>query len=269
VNEEERLPFRRPEWPKVRELVVATVDRVTNYGAYVILDEYGKEGLLHISEISPGWVRNIRDFVREGQKLVLKVLRVDPRKGHIDLSLKRVDEFEKRRKFLEWKRERKALGILKIIAKETGKNFDEIYDILGEPLEEEFGELYVGLEAVAKNGIKILIEVGVPEGLAEKAFEVISERIKPKIARVKGIFEIECRKPNGVEIIKEALINAFKSAQKHTSNVKIYTIGAPRYRIEIIAEDYGTAEKALKEAIETASNYIKHSGGDIKFRREK
>ncbi len=46
------------------------------------------EGLLHVSEISSSWIRNIRDFVREGQKMVLKVLRVDLEKGHIDLSLR-------------------------------------------------------------------------------------------------------------------------------------------------------------------------------------
>ena len=75
------MVIRRSEWPEVGDLVVATVRRIVDYGAYVHLDEYGKEGLLHISEISSSWVRNIRDHVREGQKVVLKVLRVNPEKG--------------------------------------------------------------------------------------------------------------------------------------------------------------------------------------------
>ncbi|MEM2913101.1 MAG: S1 RNA-binding domain-containing protein, partial [Candidatus Bathyarchaeia archaeon] len=63
------------EWPEVGELVISTVNEITEYGAYVTLDEYGKDGFLHISEISSGWIRNIRDHIREGEKLVLKILR--------------------------------------------------------------------------------------------------------------------------------------------------------------------------------------------------
>ena len=87
------------EWPDVGDLVVATVKKVVGYGAYVSLDEHGeKEGLLHISEISTRWVRNIRDHVREGKKLILRVLRVDKEKGQVDLSLKRVGKSEQREK---------------------------------------------------------------------------------------------------------------------------------------------------------------------------
>ena len=79
---------RKPEYPEPGDLVIATIETVTDYGAYAKLDEYGKRGLLHVSEISSSWIRNIRDFVRENQKMVLKVLRVDPEKGHVDLLIK-------------------------------------------------------------------------------------------------------------------------------------------------------------------------------------
>ena len=70
-----------PEWPEIGYVVIATVKRVESYGAYVGLDEFGeKEGLLHISEISSRWVRNIRNHVRPGQKVVLQVLRTDQSK---------------------------------------------------------------------------------------------------------------------------------------------------------------------------------------------
>ena len=76
------------DWPEVGDLIVATVVRIVGHGAYVTLDEYdNKEGLLHISEISSSWVRNIRNHVRERQKVVLNVRRVDPSRKQIDLSL--------------------------------------------------------------------------------------------------------------------------------------------------------------------------------------
>ena len=40
----------------------------------------GKEAFIHISEVSSGWVKNIRDYVRENQKIVARVLRVNPKK---------------------------------------------------------------------------------------------------------------------------------------------------------------------------------------------
>ena len=73
------------EWPEDGELVVATVKKIVGYGAYVTLAEFGgKEGLLHISEISTRWVRRIRNHVREKQKVVLHVLRINRERGHID-----------------------------------------------------------------------------------------------------------------------------------------------------------------------------------------
>lgn len=43
---------RKSQWPEVGDLVIATMDKVTTYGAYAKLDEYEKQGLLHVSEIS-------------------------------------------------------------------------------------------------------------------------------------------------------------------------------------------------------------------------
>jgi translation initiation factor 2 subunit 1 len=71
------MAAKNQEWPEAGDLVIATIETVTDYGAYAKLDEYDKKGLLHVSEIASSWIRNIRDYVREGQKLVLKVLRVD------------------------------------------------------------------------------------------------------------------------------------------------------------------------------------------------
>src|SRR6266851_2168001 len=88
--------------PEVGDLVVATVTRVEDYGAYVKLDEFsGIEGLVHISEISTTWVRNIREHARQGQKLVLKVLRVSSQRNQIDLSLRRVTGRKNSKKMLK------------------------------------------------------------------------------------------------------------------------------------------------------------------------
>jgi translation initiation factor 2 alpha subunit (eIF-2alpha) len=65
------------------------------YGAYCELQEYKKDAYLPISEIASGWIKNIHEFIKEGQKTVGKVLSVDKEKKTIDISLKKVTQKEK------------------------------------------------------------------------------------------------------------------------------------------------------------------------------
>lgn len=65
-----------------------TVSGITNYGAFVKLKD-GREGLVHISEISPSFVRSVADFLRVGQELNVKVLGINKR-GKLDLSIKQI-----------------------------------------------------------------------------------------------------------------------------------------------------------------------------------
>src|SRR3970282_3049374 len=110
------------DWPDEGELVVCSVANVKNFGAFVTLDEYeSKEGFIHIAEVSSGWIKYIRDYVREGQRVVCKVLRVDTSKGQVDLSLKAVNEHQRREKIQEGKNEQRADTLLAIVATRLGK----------------------------------------------------------------------------------------------------------------------------------------------------
>jgi len=262
------MTLKKQEWPEVGDLVLATVESVTDYGAYVNLDEFGKRGLLHISEVSSSWIRNIRDFVREGQKVVLKVLRVDVEKGHIDLSLRRVTKRERIEKIMSWKRERKAEALLRNVADKTGLSFEEVYEKAGAIMEKEYG-LYESFEKVLRDGTEILTKKGVPEELAKVIAEVAKERIRVSMVKVKGIVELRCMKPNGVKIIKEAFYNARKSERTRGVNLRFYVVAAPKYCIEVLAENYKLAEEVLqKVADHVVSNVIK-AGGQGAFKRQK
>jgi translation initiation factor 2 alpha subunit (eIF-2alpha) len=48
---------RKPEWPEVGDLVIATMESVTTYGAYAKFDEYDEQGLLRVSETQRGSIR--------------------------------------------------------------------------------------------------------------------------------------------------------------------------------------------------------------------
>ena len=66
-----------------------TVTCIEPYGAFVSFDE-GYTGLIHISEVSRGFVRNIGDFLNVGDHIYAEVLEVDEDKAHLKLSIKNI-----------------------------------------------------------------------------------------------------------------------------------------------------------------------------------
>jgi len=256
------------EWPEVGDLVIATVENVVDYGAYVKLDEYNKKGLLHISEISSSWIRNIRNFVRERQKVVLKVLRVDRDKGHINLSRRRVTKRAKIEKIRSWKRRRKAEALLRNVAEKTGLSKEEVFEQAGALMEKEYG-LYTAFEKVAKKGVKALTKIGVPDELARVLAEVAEERVHISMVKVKGIVELSCMKPNGVEIIKEAFLKARKAEKSRDAKFRFYVVATPKYCIEVSAENYKHAETVLQRVSEKVVSNIVKTGGQGSSRRGK
>ena len=91
--------MKEEKWPKRGELVIGTVVRINPFSVFIALEEYDKkEGMVHISEVAGKWVRDIRKFVKLGEKVVVEVMFVDKEKRQIGLSLKRVKKFEIKRK---------------------------------------------------------------------------------------------------------------------------------------------------------------------------
>jgi translation initiation factor 2 subunit 1 len=130
------LVRKKDKYPSEGDLVICTVSKVSSHGAFANLDEYvNKDGFIHISEVASIWVKNIRDYVKEGQKTVAKVLSVDRDRGHIDLSVRRVGESQKTNKTQEWKRAQKAEKLLELAATEVKKTLDEAYKDVGFVLE--------------------------------------------------------------------------------------------------------------------------------------
>ena len=94
---------------KSGKIVKGCVTGIENYGIFVSFDEY-YTGLIHISEISDGFVRNINNFVNLGETINVKILDVDEDNFHLKLSIKNI-------KYREADRKRKKI-------EETGSGFE-------------------------------------------------------------------------------------------------------------------------------------------------
>jgi len=253
--------MKAEEWPEEGELVVCTVQNVKDFVAFVTLDEYNsREGLIPISEIATGWIKYIRDHIREGQKVVCKVLHVDTSRGHIDLSLKDVNEHQRREKIREWKNESKARKWISFAAEASGGSADAIESALYK----KYGDLYTAFEDIVVNGSSSATSgLGLPKTTVDALSDVAKENVRIPKVTVSGNIILMSPKPDGVNIIRRAL----RSAEPKIPDVEIELtyIGAPAYRIKVTAPDYKQAEKAIEKAAGAAIGVVERAGGEGRF----
>lgn len=72
------------------KIVRGTVTYIESYGAFVSFDEY-YTGLIHISEISKGFVRDIKDFIEVGDHIYVEILDVNDEEAQLKLSIKNIN----------------------------------------------------------------------------------------------------------------------------------------------------------------------------------
>ena len=246
--------YKNQEIPEENEIVICTVRKILPHGVFVSLDEYKeKEGLIHISEISPGRVRNIRDFVKEGKKIVCKILKINRERNHIDLSLRRVTQSQRINKNTSYKQEQKAEKILELLAKRLEKPLEEIYTIIGNKLIEKYGSLYDSYESIIEDP-KILPQLKLEKNTEKMFLEMIQEKVKKREVNITAIITLSSPLPDGVNVIKELL----KKIQ--INGAEITYLGAPRYRLALTADNYKTAEKHLSEIESIGLKMIKDRG---------
>jgi len=257
------MRFKKQGMPEDGELVFCTVTNVQYNSVFVQIEEYSKQGLIHISEISPGRIRNIRDYVKEGKMIVCKVIKIDRSRGNIDLSLRRVTEMQKRHKTDERKQEQKAENILETLATHLNKKPDIVYKEISQILLPKYEMLQYAFEDVVENNMQ-LEKVGVPKEYAEKLEALVKEKIKPKIVHISGKIIIKSYAKAGIDDVKAAL----SKSQKAEENVKISYLGAGQYAIIVEAKDYKEAEKRLKGSLDVLSEIFEHDK-NVEYRFER
>ncbi|MCR1934852.1 S1 domain-containing RNA-binding protein [Clostridium tepidum] len=112
-------------------ILEGTVVNITNFGAFVEIE--GKTGLVHISEVSDNYVKDIREYLKEQDKVKVKVISIDD-KGKISLSIKQAMQQKKSCKPVEidWSREK---------SKKSEINFEDRLSKFLKDSEERFQDL--------------------------------------------------------------------------------------------------------------------------------
>ena len=252
------------ELPEIGEIVIATITKVSDHGAYVTLDEYdGVQGFLHISEIAPGWVRKVTRYVKENEKKVLLVKKIQAQRGEIDLSLKQISKEQRKKKLLDVKRFEKEQGILKNIQEKSELTTKQIEDIEDKFLS-KYNSVYDAMLNIAIKGSAEIEDLKLQKKVMTTIEDICSKMKLPSV-ELRGILEISNNQSNGVELIKKTLKDA---ENVEAAKIEITYLGAPKYRLSLVSQDFKTAEKSLKPILEKIEKSVKKQNGVYVFTRE-
>ena len=133
--------------PEDGDYIIGRVIEVKDFGATLDLLEYpDRKAFVHISEVASGWVKYIRDFIREGQMVVAKVTKVKKGSKIIDASVRQVSGHRKKEKIREWKNEQRASKLLELVAKNTKLNYEDLRKEVRDDLVNNYESLYRAFE---------------------------------------------------------------------------------------------------------------------------
>ncbi len=233
--------FIKKGYPEEGEIVFCTVTKIHFHSVFVTLDEYaGKQGMIHISEVSPGRIRNLGDYVKEGKVIVCKVLRINKERGHIDLSLRRVNESQRRAKVEERKQQTIAENILQSYIQQHKGDLKQLYQEVSQAVLEVYDTLYDAFEDVVENNVT-LVDAGLNATLATDLEKLVRERIKPKEVVITGELALETYIEDGAK-----LVNAFmKDVVGISDLLKVHFLGSGKFKIEVHAREYKIAEEVI------------------------
>ena len=214
---------------KEGDLVLCTVDNIDGTTVFVHLPNKEK-GTITTSEIAPGRIRNLRDYVVPNKKIVCKILRV---KGdHIDLSLRRVSSKEKKEVMQIYKQEQTSKSAIHSILKEQAQQAEE-------KILKDFPSLFKFLTQAKEDDS--LLEKYIPKENIESIRKITQK--KQKSIEAKRIINLRCLDDDGVKKIKQLLKTDDKKA-------RITYISAGKFQLNLKADDYKQANQELDKILE-------------------
>jgi translation initiation factor 2 alpha subunit (eIF-2alpha) len=204
-------------------ILLCNVKKIVGTTVFVDIEGYGKEGTIITSEIAPGRIRNLRDYVVPNKKIVCKVIKVSG--DNINLSLRRVNAKERKDLLEEFEKEKKAITIMKMA---YGEGYEGILD----GIIEKYDKLYLFFQKKDENEIIKLF--GKERG--EKIIEIL-KKVKEK--------RIEIRKRIKIQLKEGNIENLKKIFNSLPIGFSVKYISAPDYEIIFTGKEYKEANKMM------------------------
>jgi translation initiation factor 2 alpha subunit (eIF-2alpha) len=229
--------------------VLCTVKRISGTTVFVHIEDDPKhrEATIVTSEIAPGRIRNLREYVVPGKKIVCKILSID-KSGNIHLSLRRVSDKEKREVLDREKKEKSSWSIIKSVGKEKSEE-------IVKKIKEKEKSLYDFLQK-CKTEPKQLEKFFTSEE-TEKICKIL-EQAKPQRVEVKKQFSLTSKKSDGITTIKNIL--------KPYADVSYLAAG--RFVITLKSENYKKANHEIQKILKEIEGKAEKQGAKFQVKEK-
>lgn len=252
-DKKEIILLKKKEDPEENEIVLCEVEALSKNSVFVRLIEYEDyKGIIPIFEVAPGRIRNIRDYVTEGKIIVCYILNCDKPRRNVTLSLRRVNEGQRRNKISWLKQEQDAEKILELVAEKKNVDLKELFQKVYDTMPEEYNNLYNYFQAISSNEIDLKADLD--EAVKSELLSLIKQRIKPKEVVIVRILRITSLLPDGIEVIRDAFSRIGARYQK----ISMQYLGSGKYSIKLKDKEYKIAEKKLKDIIDELNNLLEN-----------
>jgi len=224
------------------DLVLCTVKNIAGTTVFVTIEDNGIASIT-TSEIAPGRIRNLREYVIPGKRIVCKVLKIDSNKN-IYLSLRRVSGKEKKEVQDKYEMEKTCFSIIKSVVKEKALEITEKI--------KETGSLKEFLQA-CKEKPKELEKFFTKEE-SERLCKIIQEKKEAHVTVNKKFF-LSSKDSDGLIRVKNIL-----------GDQNIIYIGAGNYGIKVTSSDYKKANSELNKILEEIEALAKKNKAEFQLK---
>lgn len=251
--------FKKKGLPLKGELVLCTVKRLEPHSAFVEIDNYeGANGMIHISEVALRGVKNIKNHLSVGEKVVCKVLYV--KDNLVDVSLKRVKSGERKRKLDELRVRNRFYHLVEHACQEAGskKLTDKVINLFID----EYGSLLSAHEALRSKGLKFLDNVDLPSKVKPLIRDSFQSLLKQLSVEIKRELTVSSTASDGLTRIKK-LLTSFSKPKK--TKVDISYLGSGKFLVVIEALNYKLAEEFFEGLKNDLTAKSKELGVELEF----
>jgi len=234
---------------KEGDLVLCTVERVSDTVTSVFLPDNKTKGTIISSEIAPGRIKFMRAYVVPNKKIVCKILRVSG--DNVELSLRRVNAKEKKQVLEEFKQRLAVKSALKQI-------FLEDFDEIQKNILKDYNELLEFIEVIKENSE--LIKKYIPLKYQERVKKITEK--KRKLVELKYEIKVQCLEEDGIKRIKNLFLNS-------DSNVKVSYLSAGKYHLKYFAENFKQGKQDISSYLSLMQENAKKNNCELEIKEEK
>lgn len=242
-------------------LIQCKVDEILDYGAFVKLLEYdGIRGLILSGDITRKRVNLVNRLLKVGKDEVFHVVRVDVQKGFIDLSKKTVkpEEIAESKKYFA--KSKTVDTIMRLLAVHTKKDLLLLNQKIAWPLYKKYEHAYDGFKLALNNEEAVLKDLEIEDEVKKELINILKVRMVAQPVKIYAHFKLTCCTFEGIDAIKEALLNGEKKGTKEIP-IKFRVIGPPVYECYVTTINKNEGMKIISEALIEVEKTIRSKKG--------